>query len=476
MTDFKPAKNLYQIQNTLNIGILVDNPDHPFYVSEFEKLHTNFAKNFFKSIGINDKTLKLEEPIYQKLTFIHGFKGVGKTTILLNYLNRIAKKGHYLNVYCDINHDLDVNDLNPIDILLLQIMNLLQSLNQKIIDKDLKKEFEKSTLYKKLNDFQEFNQIKETEIINSFKADSGINSQVEAGAEAKIPFFGPLFKVLSNFTAKIKLGTEIKETIRKTYSFNLDNYLDRFNEIIEHANIFLQKNNLGHTVLFVLDGIEKIQNKEKAGDFLDELLRKISRIKGINIYTFPISIRNKKNLLQAYQCKFINFPFARVRTLKGELQTETINIFKEIVYKRIDPDLFESEQLLQDIIILSGGSIRQLFQLILETATYTDHSKITSQDFEEASTDYAKTFIQSIEEYEILDQVIEINIKKKLDLEDERESPDENKNFNWLVDSQLLFDYNNGTAFELNPLFEKLKSYQVRYNRIKTKVLEQNNL
>ncbi|MDZ4679454.1 MAG: hypothetical protein SH848_06895 [Saprospiraceae bacterium] len=150
------------------------------------------------------------------------------------------------------------------------------------------------------------------------------------------------------------------------------------------------------------------------------------------------------------------FHFIKIREKEDDSPIEaTIRRFQEFVYKRISPDLFESENVVREAILHSGGSFRELLRLLQNTAYEADINdrQITADALRRAIELLASDArILTEKELEILKKLKENNEKRLV-------TPYMDGMFR-LLEQVVIMEYNDGNYKRVNPIIEKSEIYK----------------
>jgi len=173
-------------------------PGHAFYV-DFDNARGDFqGRDVMRMLNVT-----IEGDAYsfnhmpnktnKTLLFLAGMRGSGKTSELAKYALLLDSPACFFVVTCNVDEELDLDNIGYMDILIFQLEKLLKKaeaadlhLNEDIL-KEMKKWFESSV----------------TEINRTLKAESG--AEIEMGNEKQLSI-GSLFSQFLGITAKIKMG------------------------------------------------------------------------------------------------------------------------------------------------------------------------------------------------------------------------------------------------------------------------------
>jgi len=146
---------------------------------------------------------------------------------------------------------------------------------------------------------------------------------------------------------RLKNEGEIREEIRGRIRRYIPELMTLINQVVYEASVVTGKN-----ILLIVDDLDKIQPLEAALNIFRDHVRSLASLECFAIYTAPISLLYDpalKYLSQFLQAHYM--PMFRVRTKQGAPASPNyadIKTLREIIYRRIHPDLFGGVCLLDD--------------------------------------------------------------------------------------------------------------------------------
>lgn len=197
---------------------------------------------------------------------------------------------------------------------------------------------------------------------------------------------------------RLKSEGEIREGIRARIRRYVPELISLINEVIYEVSFVTGKN-----ILLIIDDLDKIQPLDAALNIFREHVKSLASFNCFAIYTAPISLlydSASKHIGQFLEVHYM--PMFRVRTKEGVPEPPTaadVQTLREIVYRRVHPDLFE-DGVLETIIDMTGGILRELIRVIRNCCVYCAEYDI-SQISHEVLT-YQKNRLKS-EYYRILE-------------------------------------------------------------------------
>jgi hypothetical protein len=221
------------------------------------------------------------------------------------------------------------------------------------------------------------------EAVRSTKWAQGYDAVLAAGIDGKleVPFLGSLFaqaKALLKHESEYR--TEVKQVLKKFPG----TLLQSVNDLLDAANALLG----GRALLVVIDNLDRYAPK-----VIDELLVVgADRIRGLRchlILTPPISLLlqpQSARLEERYAC----YDLFTVRLRKPDQRYDEFDgpgrdLLEKALARRIDLDLLIPDRELRDqLIAASGGSIRELLELVALSARFATGAAIGEADVERA--------------------------------------------------------------------------------------------
>ena len=378
-----------------------------------------------------------------------GHHGSGKSTELRRLQQNLQNtKEEFFAVLCDMQEDIDPNDVDFPDILAGIIRQTATQIREKLSIK-LKPGYFKQR-------WQEVKDILYREIdLTKVELDAG----------------------LARFTAVIKSSPNTRVEIRKLLEPHTTNWIEAANDVIREAELKLSKKGYSGLVIIV-DGLDKISPRlhESGRCTLAEYLfenrfTQLTAFKCHLVYTMPISV--------AYSCRERNIahlygyvappviPMVMVCDANNRKHNEGINKFKELIEKRckkvnVKTSIFENAKVEDKVIEYSGGQPREVMTLIRDCLVQGG-LPIKAKSVEQVARKIRHAYDRQLREehWEIIKQVRkEHRLKRK---------EDNDHLYMELLDSRAILQYENGGEwYGINPLLplppgsKKLKNGRTR--------------
>ena len=375
-----------------------------------------------------------------------GYRGCGKSTELNKLQSEIQTRFAVLNY--SIMEESDPMSLTYIDLLIITM--------EKLFDFAEKENLDISKAY--LNSIQGWLATKEIQEIR----EKYVGAETEFGVDAQ--FTIPL---LSKFFAKLKLAGKtsknFKEVLKKEDNPRLSELIFRCNDLIREISRIGRRKGY-RDVVIIIEDLDKVPIDRAESLFLN-YASQLVQLESYVIFTFPITLlyNQKFNIIRQYFDNDFELPMIKVYNKDGSESIEGRRILREIVSKRMVLSLFDSPQLLDTLISYSGGCLRDLFRMIIESASSAlimENPKImegdTTKGIQRLKNDYAntisdnrkadKTFIAAKDYFETLVQVAKSTTKK----------PDNTEALLDLRQNLCVLGYNGENWVDVHPLVKDI--------------------
>jgi len=355
---------------------------------------------------------------------VTGHRGSGKSTEFFQLKARLENHGYFV-VYLDVGETLDLGDISYLDILIGIAKAIVGELEAAGID------LNENLLTEVLA------WLAEKTIITERNAESEGKVSANLGLAANIPF---LAKALAEATGHIKSGSKRREEIRTVLERELSLLIERLNTLIDDARTRLQRQGYKDLVVIV-DQLEKMAyrtNKDGTSNHKELFVHHAGQLKSLHchiIYTVPIDLIFNVNLGDAFGSN-ASFIIPMVN-LKDSLGNEKL---REVIAHRINIEqVFSQQELVDKLIEMSGGSLRDLMRLVRLACQNTDEI-IESTDVDRAIRALIREYDRLVKEDDI--QLLKrVNETKRLD-----------GSFADLLGLRVIHEYRNGdTWYDLHP-------------------------
>ena len=350
------------------------------------------------------------------------------------YAAELRGTKHFLPVEVDVPGVLDRNNLQYADLLMAMAHALLQALKQEgiALPKDGIKELE-TWFAEKVATRGE---------LEEFTAEVKAGGEVSAG----VPLLAKLF---TNFSSAFKANATYKEELRRVIRNTFTQLAEAFNRLIRSAEKALERKSKSPVrVLFVIDGTDKLRAEDRRRLFVEdtELLLAVDTLA---IYTAPIALKYEDALVGRLDADLV-LPMVKLQDAYGARCEPGWRAMREILLKRADRSLFDSEQDIERLIENSGGHPREmlrLLQLCCEFAEARIDAQVVGQSVAQLASEYRR--LLQPDDYKLLVQID----RNPLDIGNDEA-------IRRLLYSLALLEYNDGTWRRSHPVIRTLEGYR----------------
>jgi hypothetical protein len=365
--------NIYNAFNPLPLK-----PGNPAYVDCQE---VRGDVNIIQDLGkIIRRSNELKYQLYS------GYRGAGKTTELLRLKDYLEQNECFVVYFAADEEDLSIQDAQYADILLACTRNLLKDLKnidpQPIIN----------WLRARWKDLQD---ILATEL--SFE---------KLSIETQLSQFAKL-------TAAIRTEPSQRQKIRERVEPHTETLIEAINEFIADAKKQLPEGKKRLVIIADnLDRIVPIFRDNGRSNHEEIFLDRHEQLKALEchmVYTVPISMIYSKwatDLKDNYGIPNI-LPSIMVRWQDGNIYEDGLSKLRETIDLRIKlfstkidlaTQVFESQEVLNKLCLMSGGYMRDLIQLVQVSINQTDTLPITKKAVQRAIDELRDVYRRAVEE------------------------------------------------------------------------------
>ncbi|MFG6379442.1 MAG: hypothetical protein K1W19_14190 [Lachnospiraceae bacterium] len=356
-----------------------------------------------------------------------GHRGCGKSTEL-NYMSeKFVSKGYSIRtIACSM--DLDLFNIVYSDLFILMGEALLE------IAKELNCKINKNILENIKNFWAEGEEILSSQNLAATSIEGGISAEPSG-----------ILSVLNIF-AKIKADLKYNEETRKEYRRKISIHSSDWIRLMGCVSKIISEKTGGKKTVIIFEDLDKL-NPEDAWKVFYNYAALLSGMDFPVIYTFPIALSYDARF-SAMEGYFITktLPMIKIETIEGQPYQEGIQIIQNIVEKRAKLDLFESG-VLQELILYTGGSLKDLFQAINSAAKRAERrssESISMEDGKRALEELKTSLTRRIEKknYEFL-----LNICKG-----NKELIEDKEMLLKMLQASVVLEYNGKRWHNVHPL------------------------
>lgn len=311
-----------------------------------------------------------------------GHKGCGKSTELNRMSERLMDAGHYVKtIHCST--DLDLFNIVYSDLFILMGEALLEiaeetgcDIKNKVLD-DIK------------NFWNEGTEIMISQELEMASLETGMAVETKA-------ILAGILNVFAKIKADLKYNEETRKEYRRKISVRSSEWIGILGSVAEE----IAEKADGKKPVIIFEDLDKL-NPEDAWKVFYNYAAILSGMTFPVIYTFPIGLSYDARF-SAMDSYFVTktLPMIKIATMDNEPFEDGINIITEIVTKRADLNLFEPK-VIRRLIECTGGSLRDLFQVISASAKRAerrDSETISMEDARRALEEIKTSLTRRIEE------------------------------------------------------------------------------
>jgi hypothetical protein len=365
--------------NTLS-DIFTNFTNEPVEIGKLANLYVSAVKGRGDN-PTKEMQLRLELSTRPTKILFAGYRGCGKSTELNKLQFEIQTKFSVLNY--SIMEESDPINLTYIELFIITMEKLFELAEKQ--DFPIRKEY--------IDSIKGWLATKEIQEIQ----DKYIGAESELGSETQftIPWF-------QKFFFKLKVAGKTSKNFKETLKQNVE---PRLSELIFHCNALIReirsagKKRGFQDVLIIVEDLDKIPI-DRAESLFFNYAGQLAQLEASVIFTFPITLlyNQKFNIIRQYFDYDFELPMIKVNNKDGSPNADGRQILREIVSKRMDLSLFEKPEYLETLIAYSGGCLRDLFRMILESASNAlimENTKMQESDIQKGilrlKNDYSNT-------------------------------------------------------------------------------------
>jgi hypothetical protein len=395
----------------------------------------------FSAARGNRGTEALEEALALRAPnrFVHAafvsHRGAGKSTEILRLTERL--RDAYAPVYLEATVEMDPFGIEAEDLLFnmaLAVEAAMRARGSPLPDDLLmrvRKWFE--------------------EVVKTTKWVQGFNAEAAAGVEGKLssPFVGGIFGSLKAlFKQESEYRTEIKQVLRK-YPGTL---IRSVNELLDAANAILGD----RALLVIVDNLDRY-DPEVVDKLLGAGADRIRQLRCNFILTPPIGLLlqpKSAQLDRIYSCHFLYAVRLRNPDQAYDLfDGPGRDLMERALARRVDLDALMPDKAARDRLIgASGGSMRELLDLVYQAVLLTRVELITEADVERAVAQRKQRLRDLINANGWLDTLVRIATDHQIHT-DQRCME--------VLFHYLAFKYNGDGWYDIHPLVAELPEFNV---------------
>ncbi|MBI3076337.1 MAG: hypothetical protein HYY85_05000 [Deltaproteobacteria bacterium] len=367
MTAVGPVKDIGRVIEVCNPHVAIDREElEPYYV-DCSPVRGGASIEQLERFLVGS-----QRPTHQLLS---GHRGCGKTSEIYQLRKRLEGGDagrRYRTIYLDADAELDTNDVTLVDLVLVIIKRIREETEQITFS---------WTQWKHL--WSELLQVLE-------------RSDIESKQELNLG--------IVKWSWAIKSNPEARAGIRKAYEPWVSRLLELANDYLVEVRRATQQQGYGDVVL-IIDSLDRIvlkeQDRETGKTNHDALfVDRASQIKALDVHmliTLPISMCytsiNAPQLGTLYDNEPVIIPMIKTWDRKSGKDDRGLDILGEILGRRLDLDrIFDERETWLTACRESGGSVRDLFRIVIQAALQRKGERLTRQDIEAGLASIVNTY------------------------------------------------------------------------------------
>ncbi|MEM9846901.1 MAG: hypothetical protein AAF847_03360 [Bacteroidota bacterium] len=429
-------------------------PDHAFF-TKFSDLRGGFEeKLIYKNLNVSTKGGKFTfnpsiNSNNKSLLFLGGMRGTGKTSKLARYAQNLNHADCFFVITCNVDEELDMNDVEYMDILIFQLEKMTARLQKEGISVD------KGMIGKMEKWFQE----RTREVVKSLQMETGIEAGIKMD---KTGLLSNLLGIFGNWKVGMKGSRDLSNTIRTTLKNRFPTFARIFNQYLEEVNFAIRTRGVAQEVCFIIDGLEKTMSTATRRKIIIEESNRLQQIAAYTIFTLPIELMKERQLLNQFS-NVEAFPFVKLLQANNTTISAAWERYLSFIERRIAPELFEHKEVALKAIYYSGGSPRELLRILELAAFFSDEEagKITHFAMDKALQRLANQTAQYLTE-PMLEKLQQIKVCN----ETNAPLPAFDEVIQEMLEKVLIMEYNDGNYKRANPILELSNLYQQRVGRV----------
>jgi len=413
------------VLKAMEIGPLKDRDFDRYYVETKEARGDDVAEKLKKYF--------LRTKGRPKKVIFSGHRGSGKSTEI-ERLTRGIKDEFLVSTY-SIEDNLDKSNVTHIDILFENVHTLCRNAIEKEgleIDGNI------------IERFNEFMKEITTEKTDTSKLEASAGAEAGAGANAFLLSF------MMKISSVLKSSHETRKVVREKFDPRIEEFVKNANDLIRDIKSKLKEK---RDILIVIDDLEKVTSFEKAKELFRDYGGQLTRLDCHVLYTIPIELLFSQHgeVIRGFFDQEVVLPSIKIDERDGKPYRPGRDALKKIIEKRMDLSLFEDgEETLNKIIENSGGSLRDMFRIIIESSLEADE-KIRPEDVDKAILLLENRFLRAMVTRERDDMDFDTLIEKLKEVDESKDSIPDKVLVNLLY-RRFVIEYNGEGWYGVHPM------------------------
>ncbi|MGB5063283.1 MAG: hypothetical protein WBQ37_05915 [Candidatus Competibacter sp.] len=279
-------------------------------------------------------------------------------------------------------------------------------------------------------------------------------SEIKAGAsvEAGLLFFGKLFASATN---ALKVNSTHKKELRQVLKNHFTEFAEAFKQLIAAAETGLKAANQGRKLLFIVDGTDRLSKDDSERFFITDV-HQLQLIDGLFVYCAPIHMIYEGNQINQIFTSIVKLPMIKLCEQDGAKLDAGYDAMLDMLYRRADPSLFDSEATAKYLIEHSGGHPRDLLRLLGYAFGFAEGDQFDRASAEKAVKQLAMDYrrILDTKDYPLLREIDQSPLGQVSQNSDQAQS---------LLYNLALLEYND-YWWKSHPVVRTLPEYRAASN------------
>ena len=434
MSDYQPPRDILEVLQTIEFEEALE-PSDPRRVDTREARGSQKTLDrLARKLGFLMDSRRFLPPAQRHVLFF-GHVGTGKTTELKFYGAHLKRTQCFLPVEVDVPGVLDRNNLQYADLMMAMAHALLKALEQESISLPGAAVKELETWFAE--------KVEKREEVRDFSLEVKTGGEVQVG----VPLLARLF---ANFSSAFKANATYKDELRRVIRNTFTQLAQAFNRLISGAEEALARKwgKSSVRVLFVVDGTDKLREEDRRRLFVEDT-ELLLAVNALAIYAAPIALKYEDALVGRLDADLV-LPMIKLQDGHDTRCDAGWRAMRDILLKRADRSLFDTDRDIERLIENSGGHPREMLRLLQLSCEFAD-ARINADVVTQAVAQLASEYRRLLEPDDYT-RLVQID-RSPLDVgNDER--------IRRLLYCLALLEYNDGTWRRSHPAIRTLEGYR----------------
>lgn len=426
----------------------------PLRRDELDEFFVSTAEARDSVISRRERICKIltRDPYAQSKLLLAGHAGSGKSTELVKLTQELGER--FFVVSFSVVQECNVVHLAVEDLLVVMMERLVSACNEAGME-------EKFADSRALEEVYRWFARDVEEIVTQRQMEMG----VEGGVDVSASYFGKLLGLLGKWKNAIRHKSESNRKSELVKPHRLSELTERCNTLIKDVQIALGDERV---LLFIIEDADKVNLIDARRIFIEQP-RVLADLATNLICTIPIFLLYSPDRSESL-FEYMVLPMPKVFEFGGEPCEKGRDILREIIFRRLEPELIEPDAL-EQLIVKTGGVLRDVFEVLVVAAEAgesmydskrQEHARITTQNIRyglnRRKSEYARlvSTINLPREWQLDNEMLYKRLKELVDEGARRVLPTDHCVM-VLLQAKAIVEYNNGEQwFDVHPLVKEL--------------------